>query len=65
MPQKVRLTNIPPLIQERYNIGAEVEALADNSAMGGHFTVHDRQGRKIGIDAVTLTGQDIEIQAIK
>lgn len=56
------LENIPPDIQERYNIGESVEVEADSSVGGGHFTLCNKQGRHVGIDAVELCGTDITIR---
>jgi hypothetical protein len=62
--QRFLLTNIPLEIQKRYGIGKEVEVNADGSVLGGHFTLVNRAGERVGIDAVELFGTDIFIQRI-
>ena len=58
------LANIPQEIQRRYNIGEQVEVDADSSVSGGHFTLINKEGKGIAIDAVELSGTDITIQRI-
>lgn len=52
------LENIPKEIQKRYNIDEKVEVEVDNSVMGGHFTLFNKTGKEISIDAVELFGCD-------
>lgn len=58
------LENIPQEIQKRYNIGETCEVEADNSVGGGHFTLVNKEGRTIGVDAVELSGTDIIIRRL-
>ncbi len=58
------LTDIPQKIQEIYNIGNQVEVEADNSVGGGHFTLINRDGKMVSMDAVELFGTDTLIQKI-
>ncbi len=59
------LANIPPEIQQRYDIGETVEVVASGESMGGNFAFMDRKGQGVNIDAVELSGTDITIRPLK
>jgi hypothetical protein len=60
----MRLYNVPAEIQQRYNIGSEVDVEADSSVGGGHFSFLNKDGRTVEVDAVEICGQGIEYQYI-
>ena len=64
MSEKMRLFNIPPEIQKRYNVGESVDVVADSSVNGGHFTFVNKGGRIIEIDAVEIYDQGIQYEEI-
>jgi len=59
---KVRLTNIPPNIQKRYNIGEELEVETDNTVCGGHFSGVNKEGQPLDIDGVELSNTGILVE---
>lgn len=61
----VELTNIPKHIQKRYNIGPTAKAEADNSVGGGHFTITNKKGHGVSVDAVELSGTNIMIRELQ
>lgn len=58
----MRLFNIPPEIQQIYNIGSEVDVEADSSVNGGHFTFLNKKGVVVEMDAVEIYGQGVEFK---
>lgn len=64
MSAKYLLSEIPLDIQQRYNINAEAEAEADGSVMGGHFTIETKDGGTVSVDAVELSGTDINVKRL-
>jgi hypothetical protein len=60
----MRLLKIPPEIQQRYDIGPEVNVEADSSVGGGHFTFLNNSGIIVEMDAVEIYDQGIEYKYV-
>lgn len=64
MSVRYLLSEIPPEIQQRYNINAEAKAEGEGSVMGGHFTIETKDGGSVSMDAVELSGTDIKVKRL-
>jgi len=60
----MRLFKIPSDLQKIYNIGSEVDVVADSSVNGGHFSFLNKNGENVEMDAVEIFGQGVEYKYI-
>jgi len=58
------LGKIPKEIQQRYNVGRNVEVKADSSADGGRLTFINKDGDTISADAVEFCGNGITMKEL-
>jgi hypothetical protein len=58
------LENIPPAIQQRFNIGTEAKAEPHGSIVSGHLIIETKDGGEVQVNGGELVETGITIRAI-